>query len=139
MTTPIYASVNVGDSLPALTLPALNRTTLALFAGASGDHVPLHIDTDYARKAGMPDVFGHGMLNMAYLGRLLTNWAPQSQLRSFNVRFAGITHLGNILTCSGKVVEKLEQNGEQLVRIEVQAVTQFGDSKTLGDALIALA
>jgi acyl dehydratase len=139
MNTPTYTSVNVGDALPPLTLPALNRTTLALFAGASGDHVPLHIDTDYARKAGMPDVFGHGMLGMAYLGRLLSNWAPQSQLRTFNARFAGITHLGNIITCSGKVVEKLEKDGEKLVRIEVQAVTQYGDPKTLGDALIALA
>jgi acyl dehydratase len=134
-----YANVNVGDALAPLALPALNRTTLALFAGASGDHVPLHIDTDYARKAGMPDVFGHGMLNMAYMGRLLTNWAPQAQLRNFNARFAGITHLGNILTCSGKVVEKLEKDGEKLVRVEVQAQTQYGDTKTLGDALIALA
>ena len=48
-----FADVNVGDTLPPLALPALDRTTLALFAGASGDHVPLHIDTDVARKAGM--------------------------------------------------------------------------------------
>ena len=45
---------------------------LALFAGASGDHNPIHIDIDFARKAGMPDVFAHGMLSMAWLGRLLT-------------------------------------------------------------------
>ena len=73
-----FANVSVGDTLPSLSVPALNRTTLALFAGASGDHMPLHIDTDAARKAGMPDVFGHGMLSMAYLARLLTNWGPQS-------------------------------------------------------------
>jgi hypothetical protein len=41
---------------------------LAVFAGASGDHVPLHIDIDFARRAGMPDVFAHGMLGMAWLG-----------------------------------------------------------------------
>lgn len=138
MTAPTYSSVKIGDTLPALTVPALDRTTLALFAGASGDHMPLHIDIDAARRAGMPDVFGHGMLSMAYLCRLLTNWAPQAQLRNFNARFVGITHLGNIITFNGKVVEKLEKSGEAQVRVEVQAASQYGDVKTLGDALVAL-
>ena len=41
------------------------RATLALFAGASGDHNPIHIDLDVARSAGLDDVFAHGMLSMA--------------------------------------------------------------------------
>ena len=134
-----FAEANVGDTLPALTLPALDRGTLALFAGASGDHMNLHIDTDAARKAGMPDVFGHGMLSMAYLGRLVTRWVPQASLRSFDARFVGITHLGNVVTCTGKIVEKLERGGEKLVRVEIQAATQYGDLKTAGEAVIALA
>jgi acyl dehydratase len=138
MTIHTLAGVKVGDMLPPLTLPALNRTTLALFAGASGDHMPLHIDTDFARKAGMPDVFGHGMLSMAYLGRLLTDWAPQAQLRQFNARFGGITHLGNIMTCSGSVVATNVQDGALLLKLELQARTQHGDLKTVGDAIIAL-
>ena len=134
-----FANVSVGDTLPPLSVPALNRTTLALFAGASGDHMALHIDTDAARKAGMPDVFGHGMLSMAYLARIVTGWAPPSGLRGLEARFIGITHLGNVITCSGKVVEKIERNGEKLVRIEIQAANQFGEAKTAGEALIALA
>lgn len=127
----------VGDQLRPLTLPPLDRSTLALFAGASGDHMPQHIDIDAARKSGMPDVFGHGMLSMAYLGRLLTDWAPQAQLRSFHARFVGITHLGNEITCTGKVVEKFERNGEAFVRVEVHATNQFGEVKTAGEAVIA--
>ena len=73
-----YASLAVGDTLPELTMPPINRTTLALFAGASGDHNPVHIDMDFGEAAGMPDVFAHGMLVMAYLGRTLTNWMPQA-------------------------------------------------------------
>ncbi len=133
-----FADVNVGDTLQPLALPPLDRTTLALFAGASGDHMPLHIDIDAARKAGMPDVFGHGMLSMAYLGRLVTRWVPQAALRSLSARFIGITHLGNAITCTGKIVGKEERAGEKLVRIEIQAANQFGEIKTAGDALIAL-
>jgi len=138
MTSPHFDAVQVGDALPALSLPPVDRRTLALFAGASGDHHPIHIDLDYARRAGMPDVLAHGMLGMAWLGRLLSGWAPQSRLRRFDVRFQGITHLGNAIRCTGRVVEKLEVGGERCVRIEMQTANQFGQTKIAGEALVAL-
>ena len=133
-----FESLTVGGELPELTVPPITRTTLALFAGASGDHNPIHIDLDFARDAGQEDVFAHGMLTMAYIGRLITNWVPQRQLRSFNLRFLGITHLADALTCTGTVIEKLEQGGEQLVRVEVASCDQEGNRKAVGEALIAL-
>ena len=136
MNTPHYDEVQVGDALPTLDLPPISRTTLALFAGASGDHNPIHIDTDFARKAGMPDVFAHGMLGMAWLGRLLTNWAPQSRLRHFDVRFQGITHLANAISCTGRVMEK--RDADRSVRVEVQSSNQHGQTKIAGDAWISL-
>ena len=138
MSNPSSDTVQVGDELPPLQLPPVDRTTLALFAGASGDHNPIHIDIDVARRAGMPDVFAQGMLGMAWLGRLLTNWVPQSQLRHFEARFQGITHLGNAMRCSGRVVEKLDYEGERCVRIALQSHNQFGQSKIVGEALVAL-
>ena len=96
------------------------------------------ISVDFARKAGMPDVFAHGMLSMAWLGRLLTNWVPQMQLREINGRFAGITHLGHAITCSGRVLEKFERDGERLVKIDIQTTNQYGEVKILGNALMAL-
>src|SRR6218665_3916007 len=72
MATPALQDMQVGDSIPALQLPAISRTTLALYAGASGDHNPIHIDIDFARSAGLDDVFAHGMLSAAYVGRLGT-------------------------------------------------------------------
>jgi acyl dehydratase len=138
MTTPSFAAIQVGDTLPPLALAPINRTTLALFAGASGDHNQIHIDIDYARKAGMADVFAHGMLSMAYLGRLLTQWADQRQLRSFGVRFTGITHLGHQITCTGKVVEKFEVDGEQRVKLEIETRNQYGETRIVGDAVVAL-
>ena len=138
MNPPTFDSVRVGDALPPLQLPPVTRTTLALFAGASGDHNPIHVDIDVARRAGMPDVFAQGMLGMAWLGRLLTSWAPQSRLRRFDARFQGITHLGNAMRCSGRVVEKLDHEGERCVRIELQSANQFGQTKIVGEALVAL-
>jgi acyl dehydratase len=131
-------TVKVGDVLPPLTLPPVDRTLLAVFAGASGDHNAIHIDIDYARRAGMADVFAHGMLSMAWLGRLLTGWVDQRRLRSFGVRFTGITHLGHAITCTGKVVETFEAAGERRARLEIQCANQYGETKIIGDAVVAL-
>jgi len=131
-------SVRVGDVLPEMRLPAVDRKTLAIFAGASGDLNPIHIDIDFARRAGMPDVFAHGMLGMAWLGRLLTQWRPQSCLRRFDVRFIGITHLGNQPVLAGRVVEMLWQGEDQLARVQIEMRNQHGELKIQGEALVAL-
>lgn len=131
------SKVQVGQELPALQLPPVSRHTLALFAGASGDHNPIHIDLDFARRAGRPDVFAHGMLGMAWLGRLLTGWVPQHRLRRLDVRFQGITHLGNALHCTGRVVELRDQDGERCARVELRSADQHGQTKIVGEAWIA--
>ena len=130
--------VLVGAVLPPLELPPVTRATLALFAGASGDHNRVHIDTDFARQAGMPDVFAHGMLSMAYLGRLLTRWLPQSRLRRFSARFVAITHLGNEVRCSGHVIGIEDFDGERCARLSLSTVNQFGQIKMQGEAVVAL-
>jgi acyl dehydratase len=130
--------LDIGNAMPVLQLPAISRTTLALFAGASGDHNPIHIDIDFARKAGMKDVFAHGMLSMAYLARALAQWVPQGRILSYGVRFAAITHLGDRVQCSGKVVEKLTHAGRPCARIELTAAKSTGEVTLAGDALVAL-
>jgi acyl dehydratase len=138
MQLPAYAALQVGDTLPPLEMPPLSRTTLALYAGASGDHNPVHIDIDFARKAGMTDVFAQGMLTAAYLGRLLTCWVPQQNIRSFGMRFLGITHLYHAVRCTGRIVEKFEAEGEQCVRLEIATINQYGEIKIAGAAVVAL-
>ena len=130
--------ITVGTQIPALKLAPINRATLALYAGASGDHNPIHIDSDFAKKAGMPDVFAHGMLSMAYLGRMLTDWQPQAKIRKFSNRFAAITQLQDVITCSGKVVELIEQNDETVARCEIQAIKATGEQTLVGEALVAI-
>lgn len=60
----------------------------------------------------MPDVFAHGMLSAAYLGRVLTHWVEPSAIRRLSVRFMAITQLGDEVRCQARVSEKFIQNGE---------------------------
>lgn len=127
--------ITTGTELPPLELNPISRTTLALFAGASGDHNPMHIDIDVATSAGLDDVFAHGMLSMAYLGRLLTNWVPQDKIRSYRVRFAAITPVHGKPTCTGRVVSV--EDG--LANIELAVTLDDGTTTLTGEAVVDIA
>ena len=96
------------------------------------------MDSDFAKAAGQPDVFAHGMLSMAWLGRLLTNWVPQTALRDFSVRFAALTQLGERIRCTGEVTEIYDAQGERRARLVVQTTNEQGVVKLAGEAVIAL-
>ena len=135
MTELKYDDVQVGTELPALQGDPISRLTLALYCGASGDHNPIHVDSDFARSAGRDDVFAHGMLVMAYLARLVTGWVPQRAIRSLNTRFVAITHVDDRTSCSGTVVEKL---ADRQVRIALTVQDHSGIVKLAGEAIVEL-
>jgi acyl dehydratase len=116
--------------------PPLTRATLALYAGASGDHNPVHIDSDVARGAGFPDVFAQGMLAMAYLGRLLTDTVPIDRIRSFSARFLAVTRLGDALVGTGTAEEAFAEGGEERIRIRLELADQHGEVKLAGSAVV---
>ncbi len=122
------------DQAPILsrTFPPISRHMLALYCGASGDSNPIHVDMDYARAAGFPDVFAHGMLVMAYLGLTLEEAGPASAIRAFSTRFVAITQLGAQITCEARVaaVEADE------ISLDLVARDQAGDVKLQGKAVV---
>jgi acyl dehydratase len=142
MTASLHAA-QPGDALPGVDFGRISRTRLALYAGASGDHNQIHIDSDFAKKAGMPDVFAHGMLSMGVLARVVSDWAGVEKIVSLSARFLAITPVNARLVCGGQVTERLDLNGEPHLRIALSAeiTTAEGQSaKTLaGEAVVRVA
>jgi len=130
--------IKAGDRLVHKVFPPITRHTLALYCGASGDHNPIHVDIDFAKAAGFPDVFAHGMLVMAYLGQALTDAVPPSRLRHFSTRFVAITQLGAKLTCEGTVTELFAEAGERRARLALTTRDERGEIKLEGSAIVAL-
>jgi len=124
----------VGTELPPFAAGPITRTTLALFAGASGDHNPVHIDIDAARAAGHDDVFAHGMLTMAHVGRLLTGWVPQERIRSLSGRFEAPTPVGADPTVTA-VVTAVDDDG--LATVDLAVTLGDGTRTMTGRAIVA--
>jgi acyl dehydratase len=135
MVTRVLASaLQVGLNLESLTVEPVSRLTLALYAGGSGDHNPVHVDLDAAHDAGLEDVIAHGMLSMAYLARLVTTYVPHTAVRSLSVRFSAMTHVGDKLTCRAEVVEVIREGDENRVRLALSVTDQVDSVKLIGEA-----
>jgi acyl dehydratase len=126
-----------GQHLPGLVAGPVSRQTLDRYAAASGDDNPLHIDTNYARRAGWPDVFAHGMWSAAHLARVVTQWADPASLRCFHTRFVAVTHLADEVHCQARVAGRSLRNGKPCASIELTACNQRGEVKVVGTAIVA--
>jgi acyl dehydratase len=127
-----------GEVLPAVVIEDLNRTDLVRYAGASGDFNPIHHDEGFARSAGNPTVFGHGMLTAGFVGRCVTDYVGVANLRRYKVRFATRVWPGDTITCTGKVTKRYEENGETRIDGEVVAMNQKGEAAVMGSFTAAV-
>ena len=135
----LYAEdVQAGDEIPPLTKEPVTHLQLVRYAGASGDFNPLHTDPKIGEMIGTGGIIAHGMLIMGFVGQLLSDYVGPERLRKFGVRFKGMTHLGDVITCTGVVTEKYEADGEARIAGKVQAADQNGDVKVAGTFVAAL-
>jgi acyl dehydratase len=133
------ADVKPGDSRSQVLVAGLSRTQIVQYAGASGDYNPLHTDEPFARDvAGYPGVFAHGMLTMGMTARVLTDWAGDSRLLEFGVRFTAQVWPGDTLTATATIREVTEQDGVPVARIDVVTTNQDGVPVVTGTATARL-
>ena len=68
----------------------------------------------------------------------MSDYVGPTVLRKFDVRFKGMTRLGDEITCTGTISEKYEADGEARIAGKVQAADQNGDVKVTGTFVAAL-
>ena len=55
---------------------------------ASGDHNPIHLDEEFAKSVGLPNVIAHGMYTMALAGEAIRRWVGSDKdVVEFSTRF----------------------------------------------------
>src|SRR5258708_28728350 len=133
-----FEDVQVGDAIPTLVKGPVTHLQLVRYAGASGDFNPLHTDPKVGEMIGTGGIIAYGMLIMGFVGQMLSDYVGPTALRKFGVRFKGMTHLDDVITCTGTITEKFEVNGEARISGKVQAADQNGDVKVTGTFVAAL-
>jgi len=128
----------IGDEIPSLNINPISRSMLALYAEASGDHNPIHIDIDFAKKSGLSDVIAHGMLVMSFLAQAITNIFPQESIKKFDSKFISMTNINDILTCEGKVIDIELKDSIKKLFLNLVVLDELGVEKLSGSAIIEL-
>jgi len=129
------SELKVGDSHEQQVAENLSRTQIVQYAGASGDYMPLHTDEMYARDiAGYPGVFAHGMLSMGATGVMLTDWVGDGRLTKYSARFTRQVWPGDDLIAKATITEIHEEDGQQVVELDVITVNQDDQAVISGKA-----
>jgi acyl dehydratase len=106
--------ISVGSTFGPTAVP-VTRQMLQQYADASGDHNPIHLDSDFAQEVGLPDTIAHGMLTMGLAASVLQQWLGTcAAVTEFGTRFVKpviVPTQGTSIEFSATVVEELGANG----------------------------
>jgi len=128
-----------GESLPQL-VKNITQDNINLYAQASGDFNPIHVDEDFARKSPLGGTVAHGMLILSYLSQMMTIAFGQSWLSGgkLNVRFKEPARPGDVVTISGNI-RNIEQEGSEIrVNCNVLCQNQRGEAIITGESSLRL-
>ena len=139
MTINVYfEDVEVGQEIPAFERET-NLMHWNRFAAVNDEFIPIHMDDDAGRSAGQPGAFGMGNLRWSYLLNALRDWAgDEADIRELSVQFRAINQKYDVLRTRAVVTEKKQENGENLVLLDVDIVNQNDEKTTPGRAVVAL-
>ncbi|MBO0733697.1 MAG: MaoC family dehydratase [Methylocapsa sp.] len=109
------------------------REALALYAAASGDNNPLHLDPSAAKSAGLQDTPVHGMLMFACFEPYLSGWRPDLFIARLSCKFLRPVFAGEGITISGRVVGKAPAPGKEII-VRLMARAPNHDLALVGEA-----
>lgn len=138
-TAPDYDSVEEGTELPG-SRTRIRREDLIRYCGASGDFNVIHWNERAARAVGLPDVIAHGMLTMAAVARVVTDWVgDRGAIAEYAVRFSRPVVVpddehGAELLVTARVSKKLP---DRRVRIDITA--RSGSDSAGWDKVLSMA
>jgi acyl dehydratase len=127
--------LQVGDQIPDLVDEPFSRTDFVRYQGASGDMNPIHHDDGFAKAAGFPSVFAVGMLGAGILGTYVAELFGPQNVRRFKVQFREQAWPDDVLTYSGTVLERRDDE----LNLELSATRQTGGVHLKGWVTVALA
>lgn len=140
----MYKAENISELKIGQSLPEMHKNIIQeeinLYARASGDFNPIHIDEEFARRTPLGGTIAHGMLVLAYVSQMMTGAFGEIWLTggSLNVRFKAPARPGNSITISGKVKKIQIEKEETVVSCEVLCVNQQGEVVITGEASVRI-
>lgn len=135
MLTEIQEGKALGPVVKHITQEKIN-----LYAEASGDFNPIHVDESFAAKTPLGGTIAHGMLGLAYVSEMMTSAFGESWLSGGRLRakFKESARPGDTLTITGGIF-CIEQKSDVLyANCSFECRNQKGETIITGEATVRL-
>jgi acyl dehydratase len=133
-----FEDVSPGQEIPTV-VQHCDSQRLVQWAAGSGDYYQIHYDKDFAQATGLPERIVHGALKHALLGRLLHEWIGHAgHVRRVACSYRGMDMIAKDVICKGVITGKRQENGENLIDLEVWTEDPEGNKTTPGTATVEL-
>lgn len=128
-----------GDNLP-LVVKHITQQEINLYAEASGDFNPIHIDEPFAAQTPLGGTIAHGMLILAYVSEMMTAAFGKSWLEGgkLSVRFKAPARPKDVITITGKIDSIEHKEGIPYVNCGLESHNQGGETIVIGKATVKL-
>jgi 3-hydroxybutyryl-CoA dehydratase len=123
--------LKIGDS--AQISKTITEADIELFAKATGDFNPVHLDQAYAEKTMFKGRIAHGLLSVGLLSTVLGNILPGhgTIYLSQEVKFLAPVRIGDTITARVEVIELIPEKN----RVEFRTTCMNQDGKMVVDGV----
>jgi 3-hydroxybutyryl-CoA dehydratase len=123
--------IKIGDF--AQTSKTITEADIELFARATGDFNPIHLDQVYAEKSPFKGRIAHGLLSVGLLSAILGNILPGhgTIYLSQEVKFLAPVKIGDTITARVEVIELIPEKN----RLKFRTTCMNQDGKLVVDGV----
>lgn len=131
-----FDQIQIGEK--ASLSKTISEADIYIFAGITGDFNPLHINQEYAKTTMFKGRVAHGILTAGLISAVLGTRlpGPGAIYLSQTLKFTAPVRIGDTITASIEVVEKIEQKSR--IRLRTTCINQEGEVVVEGEAVTML-
>ena len=140
-----FDSINVGDQLPTMQKSETqqdidNYLILNQRPEREIEGMNLHIDSEFAEQGIFGSMVNYGVSTCGFMVELLQTAFPTRNVTqgSISMRAMEPIQANDVITYTGEVIDKREEEGKRLVDVEVRGVNQMGQTVAVAKASVPL-
>ncbi len=140
MTLPSFDDIELGDEIGPVQTEATDEAVLA-FCRAWGDmrFTPNRFtDPEIARENGQAAPIVPGIMALAMMARMLTEWGGAASVRDLDAVFRQPVPHHAPITIAGTIIDTRREDGENLVECDVLMTGAQGERYVTAKAVLAL-
>ena len=129
-------ALQIGDELPEIVTPPVDRLRIAYMTVAMRDPNLVHVEDAYAAKSGLPSAIAHGTFVTSYAGAAVSRAVGVDAVRRIRVDVTAPVFPGDVLRTHAVVTASEPAPEGRLLTVDLTVTNQDGVRVGRGTAAV---